>query len=501
MTNDPRRPDRAAGDASPDPRRWKALAVLALIQFMLILDVTVVNVALPDIQRDLGFSRSGLAWVVNGYVLMAGGFLLLGGRLADLLGRRRVFLAGVALFAVASVSCGLAADPAVLVASRFVQGLGEALAAPAALGLIALLFTDPRERMKALGIWGGLAGLGGTSGTVISGVLTDGASWRWIFLVNVPVAAVALAAVPRLVSESRMVRGHARPDVAGALLGTAGLVALVHGLLQAASHPWGSWNVLGPVAGGVALVVATVAVEARAAAPLIPLEFFRNRTRVVTNVVTVFSAASFFSYFFLLTLFEQQILGYSPLEDGLSYVPFGISIGAGIALSTTLMPTLGVKTLLAAGFLGSAVGMALTSGIDVGTTYAGGVLPGMVVLGFSSGLTFPAMGNAALHGVTGQDASLASGVQNAMQTIGGALGLAVLVTLALRHAAGDVSSGADAAVATADGYAVAFRAGCGLLLAGGLLTLVLLERVSPTPRNAQEEAVEQAGPSPALARA
>ena len=195
-------------ETSADPRRWKALAVLALIQFMLVLDVTVVNVALPHIQNDLGFSRAGLAWVVNGYVLMAGGFLLLGGRLADIFGRRRLFLIGVALFAVASVSCGAAANPGMLVASRFLQGVGEALAAPASLGLIALLFPDPRERMKALGIWGGIAGLGGTTGTVISGVITDSLSWRWIFLINLPVAVFALLVVPGLVSESRMVRAH-----------------------------------------------------------------------------------------------------------------------------------------------------------------------------------------------------------------------------------------------------------------------------------------------------
>src|SRR5882757_10081338 len=219
MTTDP----AAIPASTADPRRWKALGVLALIQFMLILDVTVVNVALPRIQHDLGFSRAGLAWVVNGYVLMAGGLLLLGGRMADILGRRRLFLLGVGLFAIASATCGAAVNPAMLVASRFVQGAGEALAAPASLGLIALLFPDPRERMKALGLWGGIAGLGGTSGTVISGVLVSYASWRWIFFVNLPVAAFALVMVPRLVSESRMVRTSQRPDFAGAITGTAGL--------------------------------------------------------------------------------------------------------------------------------------------------------------------------------------------------------------------------------------------------------------------------------------
>ena len=224
----------ASSHFEADPRRWKALGVLALIQFMLILDVTVVNVALPRMQQDLGFSRAGLAWVVNGYVLMAGGLLLLGGRMADIFGRRRLFLLGVGLFAIASAACGAAIDPEMLVASRFLQGAGEALAAPASLGLIALLFPDPRERMKALGLWGGIAGLGGTSGTVIGGALVDLASWRWIFLVNVPVALAALLLVPRLVSESRMVRDSHRPDIAGAVTGTAGLIAVVDGLLEAA---------------------------------------------------------------------------------------------------------------------------------------------------------------------------------------------------------------------------------------------------------------------------
>ena len=477
---------KAAGEGG-DPRRWKALAVLALIQFMLILDVTVVNVALPHIQKDLGFSRAGLAWVVNGYVLMAGGFLLLGGRIADMFGRRKVFLLGVGVFALASAVCGAAVAPGMLIAARFVQGLGEALAAPASLGLIALLFPDPRERMKALGIWGGLAGLGGTSGTVISGVLTDAASWRWIFLVNLPVALFALLTVPRLVAESKMVREAGRPDVAGAVCGTAGLVAIVDGLLNASSHAWGSWQVLVPLLGGLALLAATVLIESRSRAPLIPLGFFANRTRVTTNFVALFSAAAFFSYFFLLTLFEQQTLGYSPLEGGLSYLPFGFSIGAGIGLSSSIMPRVGVKPLLAVGFFGSALGLLLTSSINAHASYAADVLPGMIVLGLASGLTFPAMGNAALHEVTGQDASLASGVQNAMQAIGGALGLSCLVTLALRHAATQIRHGALPSTAVSDGYSLAFHVGAALLLIGGVLVLVLLERVSAEPRNAQAE--------------
>ena len=485
-------------DNAPDPRRWKALGVLALIQFMLILDVTVVNVALPRVQHDLGFSRAGLAWVVNGYVLMAGGLLLLGGRMADVLGRRRLFLIGVAVFAVASAACGAAVDPGMLVASRFLQGAGEALAAPASLGLIALLFPDPHERMKALGLWGGIAGLGGTSGTVIGGALVDLASWRWIFLVNVPVAIVALLVVPRLVSESRMVREHARPDVAGAVTGTAGLIAVVDGLLEAASHPWGAWQVLLPLLGGVGLLALMVAIEARSQSPLIPLSFFRNRTRVATNALTLFFSSSFFSYFFLLTLFEQQILGWSPLKGGLSYLPFGFSIGAGIGLGTAIMPRLGVKPLLAGGFFGCAVGLYLTSTITVSSSYVGHIMPGMIVLGFFSGVSFPAMGNASLHEVTGQDSSLASGVQNAMQQVGGALGLSCLVTLALRHAASDMHHGVLPPVASTHGYVLAWRIGAVLCLIGGVLVLAVFERVLATPRNPEAELIAQpAGPVPA----
>jgi len=476
---------------TPDPRRWKALGVLGLIQFMLILDVTVVNVALPNIQDDLGFSESGLAWIVNGYILMAGGLLLLGGRLADILGRRRLFLLGVGVFAIASALCGAAVDPGMLVAARFLQGVGEALAAPASLGLIALLFPDPRERMKALGLWGGIAGLGGTSGTVISGALVDYVSWRWIFFVNLPVAVFALVMVPRLTSESRMERTTKnRPDFAGAITGTAGLIAVVDGLLQAARHSWGSVEVLLPLLGVVVLLGVMVWIEATSESPLIPLEFFRNRTRVVTNFTTLFFSSAFFSYFFLLTLFMQQVLHYSPIKGGLAYLPFGLTIGAGIGIGTALMPKVGVKPLLAGGFFVCAVGLWLTASIKVDSTYAANILPGMMVLGFGSGVCFPAIGNAALHEVTGQDSSLASGVQSAMQQVGGALGLATLVTLALRHASSQMHDGVAGPVAATHGYVMAFHVGLVLLVIGGVLVLFLLEHVVAEPRNALAEADE-----------
>ncbi len=480
-----------------DPRRWAALGVLGLIQFMLVLDMTVVNVALPRIQHSLGFTHSGLAWVVNGYILMAGGLLLLGGRLADIYGRRRMFLAGVTVFGLASAVCATAVDPAMLLSGRFVQGAGEALAAPASLGLIAVLFQDPKERMKALGIWGGIAGLGGVSGAVISGMLTDLASWRWIFYINLPVALVALLMVPRVVPESRMAQASHRIDFPGAAFGTGGLVAIVDGLLQASTHPWGSWQVLLPLLGGVALLVVTVFVEACSREPLIPLQFFSNRTRVVTNFVTLFQASGFFSYVFLLTLFEQQVLGYSPLKGGLCYLPLGVGIGLGVGVGAGMMGRVGVKPVLAAGFFGSAVGLLMTTWmVHVGCSYWGGVLPGMIVFGIFSGLSFPTTANAALHEVTSENASLASGVQTAMQQVGGAIGLAFLVTLALRHTAGQVSHGVAAGVAAANGLALSLRIGAVLLVIGGVLILLLMERVSGQPRNQLGElAPERAQPA------
>jgi EmrB/QacA subfamily drug resistance transporter len=479
-----RSPAREA--AGPDPRRWLGLAVLAAMQFMLVLDVTVVTVALPRIQHDLHFSHAALAWVVNGYVLMAGGLLLLGGRLADMFGRRRVFLAGVLVFGAASAVCGAAVSPAMLVASRFVQGTGEALAGPAALGMIPVLFPDSRERMKALGVWGGIAALGGTFGSVISGALTE-VAWRWIFYINIPVVLFALLMVPRVLSESRMAREGHRIDVAGAVTATGGLVAIVDGLLQAASHPWGSWQVLLPLAGGAGLLAVMAAVESRAPDPLIPVRFFANRTRVTSNALSLALFAAFIGYVFLLTLYMQQVLGYSPLKTGLLYLPLGIGIGAGMGLATGLMPRIGVKAVLAIGFLGSAAGLLTASYIHVNSSYPGAILPGLIVFGVFSGVCYPGLINGALHQVTGQDSGLGSGVQTAMQQVGSALGLATLVTLAYRYAGGQIRHGVLPAVAQTHGYALAFRVGAVVLAVAGLLVLGLVEHVTAKPRTALAE--------------
>jgi EmrB/QacA subfamily drug resistance transporter len=473
-----------------DPRRWKALAVLALVQFMLILDVTVVNVALPNIQKDLHFGPTGLAWVVDGYVLMAGGLLLLGGRLADLVGRKRLFLIGVALFGVASVTCGLAQNPAMLVTSRFIQGVGEALASPAALGLVALLFPDPKERTKALGIWGGIAGLGGTLGTVISGVIVNisPSSWRWIFLINIPVAAFALIVLPRLVDESRAERvvadpaaKRARPDIGGAVAATLGLIAIVYGILRGGQTSWSSGLVVISLVAGVALLTAFVLIERTVGDPLVPLSFFHNRTRVATNGVTIFFSSGFFAYFYLQTLYLQQILGWSPLRTGVAYLPFGVSISVAIGIGTTLLPKVGAKNLLLAGFAFCAVAMALLTRLSLHSSYVADILPSMVLLAIGAGLSFPALTNASLHDVDGQDASLASGVQSAVQQIGGALGIAVFTTIAISYVRNSSPAAADYRQRITDGYTAGFGWAAVVLAVGVAVIAVAVQKVNADP--------------------
>jgi EmrB/QacA subfamily drug resistance transporter len=469
--------DGTDGSAAPDRQRWKALGVIALVQLILVLDITVVNVALPHIQVDLGFSRAGLAWVVDGYVLTAGGLILLGGRLADLLGRKRMFLVGVSLFAVASTLSGAAVDPAMLVASRFLQGIGEAIAGPAAFGLIALLFTEPKERAQAIGVFGGVAGLGGTLGPIISGLLIAAGSWRWIFFVNVPVAAIAVVAVARMVHESRAevdpLHAGQRPDVAGAVLGTAGLSGIVYGFIAAGTHAWGSVSVAVPLAAGVFLLACFVLQERRAGAPLVPAGFLKNRTRVTANITSLFFASAFFAMFFLLTLYFQEVEHWSAIRTGLAYLPFGVVIGLGIAISSGVVPKLGVKPLLSAGFVLVAAGLFLLSRITVDGSYWTEAFPGLVVMALGSGILFATFGVASMHEVSGQDASLAAGVQSTAQQVGGAVGLAVLATLALRHARAAVAHGVVSTVASTNGAAVAFRAGAVVALAGGVIVAMV----------------------------
>jgi EmrB/QacA subfamily drug resistance transporter len=460
----------------PSRRRWQALVVLAAMQFMLALDLSVVVVALPRIQTDLHFSHSAVAWVVNGYVLTAGGFLLLGGRLSDMFGRRRLFLAGMVVFGAASMLCGAAVSSSMLVASRYLQGTGEALAVPAALGMIPVLFPDSRERVKALGVWFGISGIAGMSGPVISGALT-GVDWRWIFYINIPVVAFAVYAVPRVLPESRMGRESHRVDLLGAVTATGGLVAVVYGLLQAASYPWGSRQVLLPLLGGAVSLAVMVVVETRSTDPLIPMRFLANRTRVTSNVLSMVTWAVFVAYVVMLNTYMQQVLHYSPLRTGLLNLPLGVITG-GIVLSTRLMPRVGVKAVMVVGYLGSAAGLWIASYIHAGSSYAGAVLPGILVFGGFSGLCYPGLINGALYQVSGQDSGLASGVQNAMQQVGAALGLAALVTLALRDTQHRAHVGVLPAVAQTDGYALAFRVSAVALAVAGVLVLVVLESLS-----------------------
>lgn len=456
-----------------DPRRWRALAVLGLVQFLIVIDNTVVNVALPSIQHDLSFSADALAWIVNGYALAAGGLVLLGGRLGDLLGRRRMFFIGTALFGLASATAGAAPYSWVLVVSRFVQGTGEALASPAALSLVALLFTDRAERAKAVGIWGGLGGVGATAGVLLSGVITELAGWRWVFFIDVPVVAVALLLLPRLVDECRAPRTGHRVDVPGALLVTAGLSCIVDGLLSAAHQPWGAVAVTAPLAVGAAALVTFVVVQVRSRDPLVPLGFFANRTRVSANIATLFMFGVMASTLLILTLYMQEVLGYSPLRTGLAYLPFCFAFIPGFMISTQVMKRWGARGALLAAFLVSCTGMLLLTRIQVHGVYWSTLLPAMLVLAVGFGMGFPALQTAAMHAVSERDAGLASGVQTMVQSLSSALGVAVFLTIGLRHSRHLIATGAAALTATVAGYQWAYRASA-LVLGIGVVVALLV---------------------------
>jgi EmrB/QacA subfamily drug resistance transporter len=466
-----------------NPRRWQALAVLALVQFMIVIDNTIVNIALPSIRNDLGTSQAGLAWVVNGYLLTAGGLLLLGGRFADLLGRKKIFIIGTVVFALASLTSGAAWNSEVLIVSRFLQGVGEALASPAALALIVLMFTTPKERAKALGIWGGLAGMGATVGVLLSGVLVDLASWRWVFFINLPIAAVALVLCAKLVRDTPVTGGKRGLDVPGGLLVTGGLVLVVNGLLRAAEHPWGSVGVWGSFVAGFALLGLFVVVESRTADPMMPLRFFANRTRVSANVATIFLTSAMAAMFFLVTLYVQQVLGYSPLQSGLAYIPFCVAFVPGMIASTQLVTRFGAKTAIIVGFLVSAVGMLLLARIDAGGSFWGQLVPATVVLSFGLAIGLPALQNAALHELSGEDAGLGSGVQTSVQQLGSAMGLAVLTTIALTHALTAQSTGVAQNEAIVSGYRLAFIVSAILLAVGAALVAAFMQKVKAQDPN------------------
>lgn len=447
--------------------------MLCLVQFMLVLDDTVVNVALSSVRDELGFTTAGLAWVVNAYFLAFGGLLLLSGRAADLLGRRRVFLGGVAVFGLASLACGLAQEPWQLVLGRFVQGGGAAMASPAALSLITLMYTGAEERAKAFGIWGAIAGLGGTMGLVISGALTGFTSWRWIFLINLPVAAVALVLVPRLVAESRSPQ-RARLDVPGAVLGTAAVLSLVFGLLQAGETGWGDVTVVVPLILAVVLAAAFLTVEARTADPLVPLPFMASRTRAVAQVTSLLFSAAFYAMAFLLMLHMQSVLGYGPLKAGFAYLPYGAGILTGMWLASRASARFGMRWTLVVGFLLSAAGLLLLSGASPEDSYVTGVLPGVLVASLGGGLSLPTLTVAAVTGTTEENAGLGSAILTSVQQVGGAVGLSVLVALAaLRTDA--VADSTDPLHAATEGFSLALVVAAAFLAVGAAVIAALLD--------------------------
>ncbi|MGW4381381.1 MFS transporter [Kitasatospora sp. NPDC004531] len=475
--------------ASPSPLRWRALTVLALVQFIIYVDATIVNVALPTIRHDLGFSESGLIWIVSCYLTAAGGLLLLGGRLADLLGRRKVFVIGSAAFAVASLIAGLANSPGMLLTGRVIQGVAEALAAPAGLALIALLFTDPKERAKAFGIWAGLSGLGASAGVLISGVFTDLLTWRLIFLINIPLALVPLLTLHKLVDESRAPSTGKRPDWPGAVLITGGLFAVIYGLLAATRNAWGSGEVLLPLLGGVALLLIALIVEANTAEPLVPLGFFGNRIRLTANAVTVVIGGVSAAVFFLVVLYVQDVLHYTPLQSGLSWLPFCVAFMGGLFGSMQIIMRFGPRAAMSLGLLIASGGLFLLTRLPVHGSFVTDLLPATVLVAIGFGMTNPAMQQASMHDVSESDAGLGSGVLTTLLQLSGALGLAVFVTLSLRDQEHSAAAGADAATAAVSGYTTAFQVGA-IVLAVGALAVLFLLRGLPGP--AQMAAAQQA---------
>ncbi|MFE9441191.1 MFS transporter [Streptomyces sp. NPDC006602] len=472
-------PGTSAGLATPNGRRWQILLLLCLVQFMLLLDDTVVNVALPSIREDLGFSLANLAWVVNSYVVAFGGFLLLGGRLADTLGRKRIFIVGTLVFALGSLGNGVAQSQGMLIGSRALQGLGGALAAPAALSMVAVLFTDPKERTRALGVWGALTGLGGATGVVLSGVITDLVNWRWIFFVNLPVALIPLLLLPRIAPESRRT-GTRGFDVIGAVTITAGSSILVYGLLHASDQGWGSTASVASFVAAAVLLAGFLIRERVADDPLVPLSFFKRRGPTMANVAQVLMASANFGTFFLLTLYIQQILGYSPMRAGLSYMGFFVGIFLGFGTAAPLIPRTGVRPVMTGGMLFLASGMFWFANAPLDGKYWSTIFPGFVLMAVGIAWTSFSINIAGVHDVPEHQAGLASGLLNASQQVGGAIGLGVLITVNSSRTSHLLHGGVAPKVALLGGTHLAFAVGGGLLIGGAVLAALLIGRIKPT---------------------
>ena len=458
-------------------RRWIALALLCFAQFIVVLDASIVNVALPSIGEALDFSQGNLAWVVNAYVLTFGGFLLLGGRMADLLGRRRVFIGGLLLVAAASLAAGFASNEGQLIAARAAQGLGAAVISPAALSIVTTTFRDGAERNKALGAWGAVAGAGGAAGVLLGGILTDGLGWEWVLWVNVPVALVAAALAPRLIAESRSESATRHFDTAGAVTVTAGLSVLVYALVDATDAGWGSGQTLGLLALSAGLLAAFVTIELRSQAPLVPFRIFRLRTLTGANTVGLLVGGSLFSMFFFITLYMQQVLGYSAIEAGLSYLPLAVSIIIAAGIASQLVTRIGFKPVLAIGMSLIAVALLWFSQVSPDGGFTSDILGPSILAATGLGFAFVTTTIAAVSGVREQESGLASGLINTSQQIGGALGLAVLATIANSRTEDVLASAeGESALTTAltEGFQSAFLGGALIATLGLVLTLVLI---------------------------
>jgi len=459
-------------------RRWGALAVIVAAQFMVILDIAVVNVALPAIKSDLHFSEDGLQWVITAYAILFGGFLLLGGRLADLLGRRRVFVAGVSIFTVSSLLSGLAWSAGSLIAFRVVQGLGGALLAPAALSILMTTFREGRERNVALGIWGAASGSGGAAGVLLGGVLTSYLHWSWIFFVNIPIGVTVIALAPWLLSESYGRNGRRHFDIAGATSVTSGLMLLVYAMTRAAQHGWGTASTIGLLSGAALLLSAFVAIELRSPAPLLPMRIFRMRTLAAANVAALLVSAISFSMFFLVTLYLQQVLHYSAIQTGLGFLAITLTIVVCSNLAQSFVTRFGPRPVLTAGLLLGAASLGYLARLPVHGHYLVDVLPALVVGGVGMSFSFVSMTIASLTGVDAADAGVASGLINTSRQIGGAVGLAAVSTIAASSAGSYATAhvgASQSATALTHGFGVAFLVLTALAVAGALVAALFVE--------------------------
>ncbi len=469
--------------------RWLALYLLCLASLMIVLDVTIVNVALPSIKTDLDFSETSVAWVVNAYLLTYGGFLLLGGRLGDIFGHRRLFLAGITLFTAASLACGVSTTQGFLVGARAVQGIGGAVASAVALSLMMTIFTEPAERAKAMGVFGFVAAGGGSIGVLLGGVLTNWLNWHWIFLVNFPIGILVVALSLRLLPAARGA-GTGRLDVGGAVTVTASLMLAVYAIVNGNQEGWTSARTLGLLGASVALLAVFLTIESRISAPLMPLRLFRLRNIATSNVIGVLWAAAMFAWFFLSALYLQLVLGYEPIEVGLAFLPANLIMGVfSISLSAKLVMRFGIKKPLATGLLLAAVGLVLFVRAPVDGNFVVDVLPSMLLLGIGAGMAFNPVLLAAMSDVGPEEAGLASGLVNTSFMMGGALGLAVLASIAASRTDSLRAAGDGKLAALTGGYHVAFLVGAVFALAAAVIGAVFLRAELPAAAHEGEQAI------------